>query len=70
MQDCTDGSVLQFIKFDFVTGGQEIKIAILLKTMLNVCECMLAVFVICSTSVIPPLWFDSSLTTYTKVQSF
>ena len=26
MQDCKDGSGLQFIKFDFVTGGQEIRI--------------------------------------------
>ena len=31
MQDCKNGSKLQFIKFDFVTGGQEIKIAILVK---------------------------------------
>ena len=29
VQDCKDGSVLQFIKFDFVTGSQ--KIAILVK---------------------------------------
>ena len=28
VQDYKDGSELQFIKFDFVTGGQEIKIAI------------------------------------------
>ena len=26
MQDCKDGSGLQLIKFDSVTGGQEIKI--------------------------------------------
>ena len=25
VKDCKDGSGLQFIKFDFVTGGQEIK---------------------------------------------
>ena len=29
MQDCKDGSGLQFIKFDFKTGGQEIKLAVL-----------------------------------------
>ena len=29
MQDCKDGSGLQFIRFDFMTGGQGIKIAIL-----------------------------------------
>ena len=29
MQDYKDGSRLQFIKFDFVTGGQEIKVTIL-----------------------------------------
>ena len=29
MQDCMDGSGLQFIKFDLVTGGQEIKLAVL-----------------------------------------
>ena len=30
MQDsfCKDGSGLQFIKFDFVAGGQEVKIAV------------------------------------------
>ena len=28
MQDCEHGSGLQFIKFDFITGGQEIKITI------------------------------------------
>ena len=28
-QDCKDGSGLQFIKFDVVIGGQEIKLAIL-----------------------------------------
>ena len=31
MQDCKDGSELQFIKFDVVTGGQEIKIATLVE---------------------------------------
>ena len=31
MQDCKDGSELQFIKFDFLTGGQEIKSANLVK---------------------------------------
>ena len=29
MQGCMDGSGLKLIKFDFLTGGQEIKIAIL-----------------------------------------
>ena len=28
MQDCKDGSGLQFINFDLVTGGQEIKVSI------------------------------------------
>ena len=28
MQDCKDGRGFQFIKFDFVTGEQEIKTAI------------------------------------------
>ena len=31
MQDCKDGSGLQFMKFDFLTGGQEIKLAIFMK---------------------------------------
>ena len=31
MQDCKDGSVLQFINFDFETGGQEIKLSILVE---------------------------------------
>ena len=31
LQDYKDGSGLQFIKFDFMTGGQEIKIAILVE---------------------------------------
>ena len=31
VQDCKDGIGLQFIKFDFVTGGQEINIAIQVK---------------------------------------
>ena len=31
VQDCKDKSGLQFIKFDFVTGGQGIKLAILVK---------------------------------------
>ena len=31
LQDCKDKSGLQFIKFDFVTGGPEIKVAVLLK---------------------------------------
>ena len=31
VQDCKDGSGLQFIKFDFVTSGQEIKLAILVE---------------------------------------
>ena len=31
MQDCKDGSGLQFIKFDFETGGQEIKLSILVE---------------------------------------
>ena len=30
VQDCKDGSGLQFIKFDFLTDSQEIGIAILL----------------------------------------
>ena len=32
MQDYKDGSGLQFIKFDFTTGGQKIKTAILVKS--------------------------------------
>ena len=31
MQDCKDGSGLSFIKFDVVTGGKEIKLAILVE---------------------------------------
>ena len=31
MQDCKDGSGLQFINFDFVAGGQEIKVSILVE---------------------------------------
>ena len=31
MQDCKDGSGLQFIKFDFVTGGQEIIFSIVVE---------------------------------------
>ena len=31
MQDCKYGCGLQFVKFDFVTGSQEIKIAILVE---------------------------------------
>ena len=31
VRDYKDGSGLQFINFDFVTGGQEIKVPILLK---------------------------------------
>ena len=31
MQDCKDCSGLLFIKFDFVTDGQEIKIVILVE---------------------------------------
>ena len=30
-QDCKDGSGLQFIKFDVVTGDQEIKVSILVE---------------------------------------
>ena len=30
-QDCKDGSGLQFIKFDSVTGGQETKLSILVE---------------------------------------
>ena len=29
MQDCKDGSGLQFINFDFATDGKEIKLSIL-----------------------------------------
>ena len=28
MQDCNDGSGLQFINFDLVTGSQEIKVLV------------------------------------------
>ena len=35
MQDCKDGSRLQFIKFDFVTGSQENKIAIRVERILS-----------------------------------
>ena len=28
MQHCKDGSGLQFIKYDFMTGGKETKIAV------------------------------------------
>ena len=34
VQDYKDGSGLQFIDFDFVTGDQEIKIAILVEFLL------------------------------------
>lgn len=41
MQDCADESGLQFIKFDFVTGGQKIKIDFLVeKTLLAVILCL------------------------------
>ena len=35
MQVCKDGSGLQFIKFDFVTGGQEIKLSIFEKSNIS-----------------------------------
>ena len=31
VQDCKDGGILQFIKFDFVAGGQEINNTILME---------------------------------------